>query len=205
MNRVLIIGGGPTTLEVERWQKYVDNSTVITVSTAYKNPLLRRTKSDYHVVSTQTDFTCKEFQEWYKFNPNVNFIIETNHLWKAPKGMNDFEFNQSQSGIAVEPDFKIGIVGRLIQYIVTEPLWDEVYFVGLDGYAKDGSGQHAYHTEVKKLDPEARYNTYDQYLNNYKNFVKYIETNITDRVKLFNLGKGHPANILSHINTTAFQ
>ena len=42
--------------------------------------------------------------------------------------------------------------------------YEDIYFTGLDGYAPDGSGGHAFRTDINKLDPNATLNTYDIYL-----------------------------------------
>jgi len=202
--KALIIGGGPTTLELDRWTDVEKDVTVLT-STAYLNSHLQTIQTDYFIISTQTDFTSEEFKKWYNNNPNCKFVIESNHLWKAPNGFNNFIFNSDPIRINITPEFGVGIMGRAIMWLIETNLYSTIYFVGFDGYAKDGSGQHAFHKHIKELNRQASINTYSKYLDNFTKFNSHIESIVKEKdISLVNLGKGHPSNILSHIESKAF-
>lgn len=200
----LIIGGGPTTLEKDRWQ-HLNVDDTITVSTAYLNTDLHQVKSDYHIISTQTDFNNENFIKWYTNNKECRFVIESNHLWRMPNGMDNFIFNEAPIQISISPEFGVGIMARAIMWLINTKAYSVVNFVGFDGYAKDGTGQHAFHKHVSKIDEKASINNYEKYLSNFTNFNTHIESIVEDRsIKLINLGKGHPSNVLSHIESKAF-
>ena len=197
---ILIIGGGPSTLEEERW-KDLQTDVVMTVSTAYLNKTIQKTKTDFHIISTQTDFSCNEFDKWSKFNPECQFVVETNHLWKTPKGMNLFRFKKDPLKIRIEPDFKVGVMGRALTWMISTEQFKDIYFVGFDGYSKEGKAQHAFYKDVKGVKPDATINSYEKFYELYKSFSEYLISFLKNKnVNLHNLGKGHPANILTDLN-----
>ncbi len=197
---ILIIGGGPSTLEEDRW-KNIQTDVVMSVSTGYLNETVQNTKTDFHIISTQTDFTCEEFKKWNNYNPDCQFVIETNHLWKSPKGMNSFTFKKDPVRINIIPEFRVGVMGRAITWMILAEQFKDIYFVGFDGYTKDGKAQHAFYKNIKGVNPEATINTYEKFYEHYKLFSEYLSSILKDRdVNLYNLGKGHPANILTDLN-----
>jgi hypothetical protein len=200
---ILILGGGPSTKEVDRW-KDITTDDIMSVSTAYKNPDIRKTKLTHYAISVQTDFTSEEFKEWYSINNDCQFIIEQNHLWRQPNGFSSMKFKKDPLSIAIKQEFSLGIVPRMILWAIANQ-YEDIYFTGLDGYAPDGSGGHAFRTDINKLDPNATLNTYDIYLTNFLKLYTYLQDiEENSSIRLHNLGKGHPCNILSHINFNAF-
>lgn len=195
--KALIIGGGPTTLETNRWAN-IDRDFTLTVSTAYLNPIIQQTNIDYFIISTNTDFTSNEFNKWYKNNPQCQFVIEKNHLWKTPKGMSDFTFNTPPVNISINESYRIGIIARAIMWLINTEQFSDIYFVGFDGYSTEGKGQHSFIQHVKQLDPKAAVNSYEQY---YKSFQKYYNEVLkpSSNINFHNLGHGHPSNILTKI------
>ena len=200
---ILILGGGPSTAEVDRW-KDIETDHTMSVSTAYRNPNIRKTKLTHFTISVQTDFTSDEFKEWYTINEDCQFVIEQNHLWKQPNGFSSMKFKKEPIRVSIQQEFALGIVPRMLVWAIDSG-YEDIYFTGLDGYAPDGSGGHAFRTDITKLDPNATLNTYDIYLKNFLNLYTYLDDRLENSsIRLHNLGKGHPSNILSHINFNAF-
>lgn len=191
---VLIIGGGPTTLEVNRF-KDVEVDCKVSTSTCYLNPALHSIGLTHHIVSVQTDFTSDQFKTFHKHNPDIRFIIEPNHLWRAPAGYKDVLKPGTWSSIEVTKEFRVGIVSRaILAYIISG--FEDIYFVGFDGYSKEGKAQHAFLKEKTELDPSATVNTYEKIYSNFEQFFKFIEELREDYTfNLYNLGYGHPSNI----------
>ena len=198
---ILLVGGGPTTLEYDRW---VDIKTdyKIVPSECYLNETMRNIVADFYVVSTRIDMTSIEFKEWYEVNKNIRFIIEPNHLWKNPPGLEMLNDRDDLCSMNIYKDYKIGILARLVIGCIFMKFSD-IYVVGFDGYSKNGSGQHAYRKEIDKLDSNSSYNTYQHYRNNFEDFVKDYNTIISNgdynNIKLHNLGYGHESNILTDL------
>ena len=166
---VLLVGGGPTTLEYDRWIDINTDYKVVTTE-CYLNKNMRNIIADFYVISTRINMLCDEFKDWHNANKDIRFIIEPKHLWKNPPGLEILNGREDLCTIDMKMDWKIGIVARLV-FAFTLMGFSDVYVVGFDGYSKDGSGQHAYRKELSKLDPNARYNTYEQYRINFERFV----------------------------------
>lgn len=191
---VLIVGGGPSTLETERYRD-LEVDLKISTSTCYLNPFLHTFNLDYHIVSVQTDFNSSEFKTFHSINPDLKFIIEPNHLWKYPPGLSTLESSKRADKINISVDYRIGIAARaIIAFIILG--FRDIYFVGFDGYSPAGEAQHAFLKDKSKMDSAATVNTYDKMLENFKRFFKLTEElGEHYTFKLHNLGQGHPSNI----------
>jgi hypothetical protein len=191
---VLIIGGGPTTLEIDRF-KDIKADCKVSTSTCYLNNSLHKIGLTHHIVSVQTDFASNEFRTFHHENPLMKFIVEPNHLWKAPTGYKDVLRPGNYSTITIQKEFRVGIVSRaILAYIISG--FRYIYFVGFDGYSKDGKAQHAFLKNKTELDPSATVNTYEKIYKNFEEFFEFVEDLRTDyEFNLVNLGAGHPSNV----------
>jgi len=196
---VLIIGGGPSTLDTHRWVD-LNVDYKITVSTAYLNETIRNTEIDCYVISVQTDFNSDHFKEWYDNNPNCQFIIEDNHFWKLPNGFSNFNPKTPITHININENFTLGILPRIIIWLIKTKQFSDIYFVGLDGYSEDGKAQHAFIKNKNQIDINAAHTkTYDMVYSHFNRFYEYITHN-KGNVKLHNVGYGHDSNILTKLD-----
>ena len=196
---ILLIGGGPSTSEYNRWQEIETDYKLVT-SEGYLNETIRKTIVDFYIINTRVDLTCEEFKEWYEINKDVRFVLEPKHLWKHPTGIELLSGRDDLCSIDIYKDYKVGMLPRVVIACILLGFSD-IYVVGMDGFKKDGGGKHAFNGTSLKTLPNAALNTYQQYRDKFEVFVKdykdIIGTEKYSNSRLHNLGYGHDANILT--------
>jgi len=203
---VIVIGGGPSTLDVDRWFD-LQTDEVVTVSNAYRNKHVQKTKTDYHFISAFTDFSCEDFAIWHKNSLECKFVREPFHLaGRTPKGINDFDFKHPIIDFNFNDGFRLGIVARVIIWLINSGDYSNIYFVGFDGYTPQGLSYHAFANMdfiLGQVNDAGRmvYGSYLRYYNDFEKFYNHVKTltKNTD-IRLHNLGHGHEANILTRIH-----
>ena len=190
--KVLVIGGGPTTNERE-WDPS-NYDFVLSCNHFFLNEKLSNTKVDFAHLSCECDFHREEFKN-YVNKYNTIFCFE-NFAWDYEKNRvlsfkKDYPNRSIQ--LRLRYDSKLGVGARLL---VMATLFNpfSIDFVGIDGY-KPGIklGDDASHSfEVGKT-CSANY-PYELFHRQYYDLYQYL---LSTKLKINNLGYGHPNNIMS--------
>lgn len=180
--KVLIIGGGPSTL---RYNWNVDDYDLICACNHfYKNPSLKEIV-DFVLIQRHTK---EQDIEQIRSTIGLTDFVSKNNNMKIYRRFTD-------RCVCVYPRYrsKIATCAKLL-CIITLFGAKEIHVVGLDGRPKNiGKVQHGYYIEDKK----PYFYSYQVYLNLYRDLWYYLKNKIGKQVKYVNLGYGHKYNISS--------
>jgi hypothetical protein len=182
-SKVLVIGGGPSTNELDFGSTGAD--FLWSCNHFYLNPVLKNTKVDMAMIMGEPDIKSKEFLEYRnKFEPMIGF--EIHNRWKG------YPFDDYKKYFLMHTDFysKLGAGVRMIIFACALGV-KEVYFVGLDGTSYIKKGEHAF--EKGKTTLPSFYNE-ESYKYQYKLFWTYVSSCFPD-VSFINLGYGQENHI----------
>ena len=175
---VLIIGGGPSTNELD--YDTIERDFTWSCNHFYLNPKINSIKVDLAMLMGEPDLSSKEFISYReKFQPYLGF--EVHDRWFG------YEFDDYEKYFVMHTKFysKLGACVRMILHACHLGC-NTVKFVGLDGYPPIYEGNHA-HEPGKKLLPSSF--TEELYDNQYKYFWQYTKENFPN-VEFINLGYG---------------
>lgn len=186
---VLIIGGGPSTIDV-KWQN-VKTDYIWSCNDFYLNKRLLETKLDLVAMGNLQDYTNSSLLE-YLDKGETKILIEDNHIRTTTLQNNKSFYNRYKSRVHrghVDKEYT-GIVGppsRLITLACNLGMSD-IYYVGIDGFDKSLKNIHAF-TNEDGLRGEASHDSYDKYYNHITEFFKRVYRDFGSRTNFHNLGE----------------
>jgi len=176
---VLIIGGGPSTNDLELDD--VVRDFIWSCNHFYLNPKLKGIKVDLAMLMGEPDIKSKDFLEYRsKYKPYLGF--EIHDRWFG------YAFDDYDKYFMMHTKFysKLGIGARMILFAAFLGC-NVVKFVGLDGYKSIYAGNHAFEPGKNTLPSSFSEQLYD---NQYRYFWKYAIERFP-QVQFVNLGGGH--------------
>lgn len=198
---VLIIGAGPSTLDV-KWEN-VKTDFVWSCNDFYLNSRLLEQKLDLVAMGNLQDYSNTTLLE-YLDEGDTKILIEDNHIRTTTLSSNKSFYNRYKGRVHrghVDKEYT-GIVGppsRLISLACNLGMSD-IYFVGIDGFDKDLKNLHAF-TNEDGLRGGAAHGSYDKYYNHITEFFKRVHRDFGSRTNFYNLGEVSDAhNIPSFIS-----
>lgn len=187
---VLIIGGGPSTDEVQ-WEKLeVDYKWSCT--NFFMNLLLQKTELDLVALGNLQDYRNNDLLNYLDTYTNCKVLFETNYLYPDTLSYNqDFVDRYNDRIFYGQLDKQYtGIVGppaRLIT-LAANLGFKDVYFVGIDGFDPNFKNVHSF-TKEEGLREGASHNSYDLYYGAHTSFGERIYHDFGDKVNFYNLGE----------------
>lgn len=203
-SKILIIGGGPSTLACD-WDPN-EYDYVFSCNHFYLNEKIKNIDIALATFTTETDFSEKNVEFHNYMSKNSTIICFEDRM--QPHEKEPFEFIKSKYPERTMYSHtryrgKIGAVPRLLCMAVLLGA-REVHIIGMDGFKKgDKKGDLAGHAFQAS---KTRMGTHDYNLckKHYVALWDYILSDIGKDVKFQNLGEGHPSNMTSDISTQMF-
>lgn len=187
---VLIIGGGPSTLDV-KWEN-LETDYVWSCNSFFMNEKILKQDLDLFALGNLQDWSHPNLIEYLDAHPNAKVLIENNYIYPSKLSSNTMfikkyrdrihygELNKNATRI-VGPPARMVILAANLGF-------KEINFVGIDGFDKDLKNTHAFTGETG-LKSDAVHNTYDKYYNDHNFFAKSIQDKFGHRVNFRNLGE----------------
>ena len=203
--KVIIVGGGPSTNEVN-WQN-IDVDYTIMVNNFYKNDHYKNIKADFYSVGCEVDIEGEEFQNYlHKYKPFL--LFEHHGRWQQMKSFFDKQYKDysDMSCYFTRAYGKLGVGVRLI--ILCGILQaKEIYFVGSDGCPGLSVTKKAFIEEKHSFEKGksvlpyqiTKENAYSIYYKQYEEFWNYVINflYLNKTTSLFNLGENSEYNFSS--------
>jgi len=180
---VLILGGGPSTLNLNLEQQEYDY--LWSCNHFFYNPILRDTKIDLAMLMSEVDPMDGELISYRKkYKPHLGF--EVHNKWF------NHEFDSYEKYFFMHTNFygRLGIGVRMILFAAALKA-KRVMFCGLDGYTPIYKGNHAFQPGKKQLPSSF---TEELYIKQYRYFWKYCQGLYPD-TEFVNLGAGHNLHV----------
>jgi hypothetical protein len=203
---ILIIGGGPSTVEVN-W-KNIDVDFKWSCTNFFMNESIFEEKLDLISLGNLQDFKDRRLLDYLDTNPDCKVLFEQNYLYPATLYNNLDFINKYKNRIhygQLEKSYT-GIVGPPARMITLAAGigFKNIYFVGLDGFDKDLKNAHAF-TREDGLREGAHHNQYETYYAAHTRFANNIHRDFGDRVNFHNLGEAADShNIISFVSKVKF-
>lgn len=189
--KLLVVGGGPSTNDVE-WDSR-DYDFVISCNHFFNHPKLKDV--DLASLSPEVDVASDAFQNYYR--SSKTFFLFENVDCDQTNVQNMLSLGRSGIAIIRWKD-KTGSVGRLL-VILSSFLPQSIDVVGMDGMPRGmGQGDDSKHAFEPGKPIKSKYYSYDFYYEQYKQLWGYLKSEFP--VKYKNLGHGHPYNISTNFN-----
>jgi hypothetical protein len=175
-NKLLIIGGGPSTLTLTK--EFINLfDSVWSINHFFNSPLLYTTNLDLVCLGAGVDLDYMLLEEYLKtFNTTVAFEIHPKWESDSNKKFINGKFHKSDKKLAFHTKFysKLGGCVRLINLAAAcHP--KEIHFVGLDGPKALIAGEHAFEKGKKSFPALVNENNvYSIFKRQYDEFWTYI-------------------------------
>ena len=203
-SKILIVGGGPSTLHAD-WNPD-DYDYVFSCNHFYLNEKLKNVDVALATFTTETDFSDKNssFHNYMSKNSTIICFEDRMQLQEREhfKAIKD-KYGERVMYAHTRYRGKIGAVPRLLCMAVMFGA-EEIHVVGMDGFKRgDKLGEVAGHAfEIDKT----RMGTHDYrlYHKHYVALWDYLLNDIGKNVKFQNLGEGHPSNMTTDISVQEF-
>jgi len=203
--RVLIVGGGPSTKEVD-WHK-IDVDYIFSVNNFFKDKEYRDLKIDYFSVGAEVDIEGEEFNDYV--NRHKPFLLFEHHgRWQHMKEffINFYSNYRDMSCYFTRAYGKLGVGIRLIT-LCSFLEAKEIYFVGLDGcpglsvkQKKFIEEKHSFEKDKSTLPFQInKQNAYSIFFKQYEEFWNYAINflSLNKITSLYNLGENSEYNFSS--------
>ena len=199
---VLVIGGGPSTLEVKWENLKVDY--IWSCTNFFLNERLLNIDLDLVSLGNLQDYYNRDLLTYMDTHPNTKVLFETDYLY--PKTLQEnAHFTSKYSNRIYRGEGEksyTGIVGppaRLIT-LAANVGFKDIYFVGIDGFDPQLKNVHAF-TKEDGLREGAVHNKYELYYNAHTSFAKNIYKDFGNRINFHNLGEAATChNIMSFVS-----
>ena len=191
--KILVMGSGPSVNDVN-WEK-IDYNYIVTTTFFYRNDKIRNLPNITHVTLSEIiDFNHPNLIEFLENNPECTLALEpklgrpfyNTNTWKK------FEERYRERIITynTQVDKLEGAAGRLTYFVMAfNP--SDLYYVGIDGHAKnrDNSPFNAFRPDKK--DNDNGLHSYERFLESHMNMAKVLhEYSKLNKTKIYNLGEG---------------
>jgi hypothetical protein len=203
-SKILILGAGPTTTEVN-WEAD-DYDFVFSTNHFFMNDRVKGINVSLANIGDEVRFSNKELHEYLEKH---NTMLCFENCGRDPKEMKKFKAKYGDRVFWAHTRYhsKIGAIPRLV-VIATLLGALEIHIAGMDGYIPTPlSGKH-YHAFQKQKDQTGAIensNKEEEIIEKYsKQFLvlwDYLLHDIGKDVKFRNLGHGHPCNISTQVLT----
>ena len=186
---ILIVGAGPSTLEVN-WEN-IQVDFIWSCNDFYLNKRLLNVELDLVSMGNLQDYNNQQLDE-YLSKHNTRILIEENHMRRETLHNNSTFFKKYKDRCvegSVDKEYT-GIVGPPARLLTLACVLgaSNVYYVGVDGFDKNLKNVHAF-TNEDGLRGGAAHNTYERYYTSITGFFKRLYDDFGDRVKFYNLGE----------------
>ena len=204
--RLLMIGGGPSTNEVDWKGMDFEYDYAWSCNNFYLNPDMDEVKISLAFLGPTVDLEDKKLQDYVNENKTVCVFEAGISPFREPEQFEQFREACPERSCYIHQRYfsKLGTVARMV-CLGTFLGAKKIYFIGMDGFpGKDGSKyKHAF--EGPKKDHGGRLFSYDLHRRQYVLLWDYLLNTLEDnKVKYQNLGEGHPANQSSDISKKEF-
>ena len=203
-SKILVIGGGPTTLSAS-WDPN-DYDFIFSCNHFFLSDKLKNLDIALATFTTETDFseTNKDFHDYMQNNSTIicfedRMQPEEREHFKLIKNL----YPDRSMYAHTRYRGKIGAVPRLVCMAVLFGC-SELHVVGLDGMKKDEKTSDNLGHAFQKDKPRIGTTDYNLYRRHYVAFWDYLLNHIGRDVKFQNLGEGHPFNMTTDISRQLF-
>lgn len=203
---ILIIGGGPSTSEVN-WKK-LDVDFIWSCTNFFMNKNITQEKLDLISLGNLQDYTDQRLLDYLDYNKSCKILFEQNYLYPATISNNLNFINKYKDRIHYGQLDKAytGIVGppaRLIT-LAANVGFKDIYFVGVDGFDPSLKNVHSF-TKEDGLREGATHNDYETYFKAHTSFANNIVKDFGERINFYNLGEASTShNIISEVSKKKF-
>ena len=203
-SKILIVGGGPTTLSVD-WDPN-EYDFIFSCNHFYLNEKLKDINIDLATFTTETDFSLNNTQFHDYMKKSSTIICFEDRMQPEEREyfelINDLYPTRSMYA-HTRYRGKIGAVPRLLCMAILFGA-AEVHVVGFDGMKKEEKlGDTLIHA-FEKDKPRQGTADYDLYRRHFVGLWDYLLNDIGKKVKFQNLGEGHPSNMTTDISKQMF-
>ena len=203
---VLIIGGGPSTDEVQWNRLEVDYKWSCT--NFFMNLLLQQTELDLVTLGNLQDYKNIDLLTYLDTYTNCKILFENNYLYPETLSYNQEFIEKYNDRIFYGQLDKsyTGIVGppaRLIT-LAANLGFKDIYFVGIDGFDPNMKNLHSF-TKEAGLREGASHNSYDLYYGAHTSFAERIYQDFGNKSNFYNLGEiAESHNIMKEVSHQLF-
>ena len=203
---ILIVGGGPSTSEVN-WKK-LDVDFIWSCTNFFMNKNITQEKLDLVSLGNLQDYTDQRLLDYLDYNKSCKILFEQNYLYPATLSNNLNFINKYKDRIHYGQLDKAytGIVGppaRLIT-LAANVGFKNIYFVGVDGFDPSLKNVHSF-TKEDGLREGATHNDYETYFKAHTSFANNIVKDFGERINFYNLGEASTShNIISEVSKKKF-
>ena|SRR6056300_114294 len=203
---VLVVGGGPSTLDV-RWQD-LSVDYIWSCTNFFLNKDILKHRLDLVSLGNLQDYKNPDLLKYLDTQIGCKIFFENNYLYPSTLKENDSFINRYRGRIYYGELDKtyttiVGPPARLVT-LAANVGFKNVYFVGIDGFDKQLKNAHAF-TKEEGLREGAVHNTYEAYYDAHTTFANRLYMDFGSRVNFYNLGelsKSH--NIISEVSKELF-
>ena len=191
--KVLVMGSGNSINEVN-WEN-LEYDCIATTTHFYLNDKIRNLKNITHVTLSEIiDFQHPDLLNFLDKNPECTLALEpvkgrpfySSDIWK------NFELKYRDRLVYYQTETsKIeGAAGRLTYFVMAfNP--SDLYYVGIDGHAKDRKDSPFNAFRPDKKDHDDGLHSYEKFFESHMNMAKVLyEYSKLNKTKLYNLGEG---------------
>lgn len=203
---VLIIGGGPSTLDVN-WQD-INVDYKWSCTNFFMNDDITKHNLDLVSLGNLQDYKSPKLHSYLDKITSCKILFENNYLY--PNTLKDnYDFVQKyQSRIvygSLDKNYTtiVGPPARMVT-LAANLGFKNVYFVGIDGFDKQLKNEHAF-TKEDGLRKDAVHNSYEAYYDAHTTFANRLYTDFGSGVNFYNLGEvSRSHNIISEVSKDLF-
>lgn len=213
-NKLIIVGGGPSTNEV-KWEN-LKYDYIWSSNHFYKSDKLKDRKVDLAYLGQEVDYNNSELREYInKFKPLVAFepagkwfesLIPSSVTMYAPFKQSKEPIIQDylKNHICVMSKF-YGVLGVGLRQLIFALFlgFKEIYFVGLDGLPGFNT-PHSFETGKLGAGAPHKEGAMERYKKHYVHYWNYILSMIGDDVNFYNLGEYSEHNMSKEISLQNF-
>lgn len=194
-SKILVIGGGPTTNEID-WNPK-DYDFIFSCNHFFLNEKIKNIKVDLCFICSEVNILSQPFLEYLtKFKTYVGFEDYYDPAFEVDR-LNSIIYNKVFCCIS-RFQGRIG-VGPKLALFAAHLEASEIHMVGIDGvpsnYQKGQCSKHSFQSNKKF---QTNY-PYDLILNHYAQFKRFFYEDLGKNIIIKNLGEGHEYNCLSKI------
>lgn len=203
---VLVVGGGPSTLEVD-WKR-LDVDYIWSCTNFFMNEEIVKHSLDLISLGNLQDYTDNRLLSYLDNNINCKVLFEQNYLYPATLSnnlsfINKYKDRTHYGQLDKSYTSIVGPPARLIT-LAANVGFKNIYFVGVDGFDPSLKNAHAF-TKEDGLREGAAHNSYKSYYDAHTSFAKNIFKDFGSRISFRNLGEVAVShNIISIVSKDKF-
>lgn len=196
--KVLVVGGGPTTNEIQ-WSP-ADYDYILSCNHFFKHPVLLDVGVAVGLLSPEVNVNSEEFKKYWSEHPETIFCFDNPEVKKDT--IQTLLERDSTRVVVATTRYKSDI-GSVPILLILATLFKAaiIHVVGMDGMPPGKTtGDDAAHSFEPNKEMRSIHYNYNKYVEYYRQLWGYLRDDIGRDTKFVNLGHGHPYNISTLYN-----